>query len=210
MSVAENIGFERNLGRSAAACRTTAQCAPTASESWSGSASTLDLDARLRTLPIAQRQIVAIARALVDEARLVFMDEPTASLSHAETEALARHRPAAFGRRHCGRVRQPPARRSARRLQPRDGAARRPARRDLSDRGHDPDAAHRTDDRQDLRLCRQPTRPLRRAGRARDRRPVAPGRIRGRVAHDPRRRDPRHHRPAWRGAHRTRAERSSA
>ena len=49
---------------------------------------TLDLDAPLRTLPIAQRQIVAVARALVTEARLVFMDEPTASLSQAETDAL--------------------------------------------------------------------------------------------------------------------------
>ena len=49
---------------------------------------TLDLDAVLRTLPIAQRQIVAVARALVTEATLVFMDEPTASLSQAETDAL--------------------------------------------------------------------------------------------------------------------------
>ena len=48
----------------------------------------LDLDGPVRSLPIAQRQIVAIARALVAEARLVFMDEPTASLSQAETDAL--------------------------------------------------------------------------------------------------------------------------
>lgn len=40
----------------------------------------LDLHKPLKELPIAQRQIVAIARALVGEARLVFMDEPTASL----------------------------------------------------------------------------------------------------------------------------------
>ncbi len=48
----------------------------------------LDLNARLNTLPIAQRQIVAIARALMGEARLVFMDEPTASLTQSETNAL--------------------------------------------------------------------------------------------------------------------------
>src|SRR5262249_2519594 len=48
----------------------------------------LDLDVPVRTLSIAQRQIVAIARALVADARLVFMDEPTASLSQAETEPL--------------------------------------------------------------------------------------------------------------------------
>ncbi|MBM7069413.1 sugar ABC transporter ATP-binding protein [Actibacterium sp. 188UL27-1] len=49
---------------------------------------TLDLDAPLNTLPIAKRQIVAIARALMGEARLVFMDEPTASLTQSETDAL--------------------------------------------------------------------------------------------------------------------------
>lgn len=48
----------------------------------------LDLEARLNTLPIAQRQVVAIARALVGEARLIFMDEPTASLTQAETDSL--------------------------------------------------------------------------------------------------------------------------
>jgi simple sugar transport system ATP-binding protein len=33
-------------------------------------------------LPIAARQLVAICRALAAEARLVVMDEPTASLTH--------------------------------------------------------------------------------------------------------------------------------
>lgn len=48
----------------------------------------LDLEARLGDLPIAQRQIVAIARALMGAARLVFMDEPTASLTQSETDSL--------------------------------------------------------------------------------------------------------------------------
>jgi simple sugar transport system ATP-binding protein len=48
----------------------------------------IDPERPVRTLSIAQRQLVAIARALVADARLVFMDEPTASLSHAETLAL--------------------------------------------------------------------------------------------------------------------------
>ena len=48
----------------------------------------IDPDRPVRTLSIAHRQLVAIARALVADARLVFMDEPTASLSHAETLAL--------------------------------------------------------------------------------------------------------------------------
>ncbi len=49
---------------------------------------TIDLDVKLEDLPIAQRQVVAIARALMNEARLIFMDEPTASLSKSETDHL--------------------------------------------------------------------------------------------------------------------------
>lgn len=41
-------------------------------------------------LPLAQRQMVAIARALSQECRLLIMDEPTASLSTRETQALFR------------------------------------------------------------------------------------------------------------------------
>ena len=48
----------------------------------------LDLGAALETLPIAQRQVVAIARALMNDARLIFMDEPTASLTQSETDRL--------------------------------------------------------------------------------------------------------------------------
>ena len=48
----------------------------------------IDLEARLNTLPIAQRQLVAVARALVSDARLIFMDEPTASLTQSETDSL--------------------------------------------------------------------------------------------------------------------------
>lgn len=87
MSVAENIAFESNLGArprlvdygkmKVAAARILDRLGVR-----------LDLDAPVRTLPIAQRQIVAVARALVAEATLVFMDEPTASLSQAETDAL--------------------------------------------------------------------------------------------------------------------------
>jgi rhamnose transport system ATP-binding protein len=48
----------------------------------------LDPDTRLRDLAIARKHLVAIARALSVDARIVIMDEPTASLSHKEVEEL--------------------------------------------------------------------------------------------------------------------------
>jgi rhamnose transport system ATP-binding protein len=48
----------------------------------------LDPDIRLRDLAIARKHLVAIARALSVDARIVIMDEPTASLSHKEVEEL--------------------------------------------------------------------------------------------------------------------------
>ena len=48
----------------------------------------LPLDEVVGALPIATRQLVAICRALAAQARLVVMDEPTASLSHQEVAAL--------------------------------------------------------------------------------------------------------------------------
>ncbi len=87
MSVAENIAFERNLGGRPRLVDHAGMRAA-ARQILARLGVPLPLDAPVRSLPIAQRQVVAIARALVAEARLVFMDEPTASLSQAETDAL--------------------------------------------------------------------------------------------------------------------------
>lgn len=87
MSVAENIAFESNLGGRPRLVDYGAM-RKTAGRILERLGVELDLEAPLRSLPIAQRQIVAIARALVGEATIVFMDEPTASLSQAETDAL--------------------------------------------------------------------------------------------------------------------------
>ena len=48
----------------------------------------LDPDMPLRELGIASKHLVAIARALSVDARVVIMDEPTAALSHKEIEEL--------------------------------------------------------------------------------------------------------------------------
>jgi simple sugar transport system ATP-binding protein len=87
MTVAENIAIEAVLGAvprrvDHAAMRRTA----TAVLERLGTQ--LDVDARLGGYGVAQRQIVAIARALVREARVIFMDEPTSSLTRQETLLL--------------------------------------------------------------------------------------------------------------------------
>lgn len=48
----------------------------------------LDPDALVGELSIAKRQLVAICRVLDAEARIIFMDEPTASLTRKETQSL--------------------------------------------------------------------------------------------------------------------------
>ena len=87
MTVAENVAFEGVVGprpRRADHARMRREAA----RALGRLGAALDLDAPLRTLPIAQRQLVAIARALTGEARVVFMDEPTASLTRAEADHL--------------------------------------------------------------------------------------------------------------------------
>ena len=87
MSVAENIGFDSMVGNLPRPARTGSLQARAAAALRRLGVS-LDLEARLNTLPIAERQIVAIARALMGSARLICMDEPTSSLTQTETDRL--------------------------------------------------------------------------------------------------------------------------
>ena len=86
MTVAENIAFDGLVGSprlvNYRVIRETARAA------LAKLGVELDLGARLNKLPISGRQLVAIARALASEAKLIFMDEPTASLTQAETDHL--------------------------------------------------------------------------------------------------------------------------
>jgi monosaccharide-transporting ATPase len=86
LSVAENITLGRQPGRlgflnwrairrraRAALARLEVEC---------------DVDAELGSLSVARQQMVAIARALDTEARLLVLDEPTASLDEREVDEL--------------------------------------------------------------------------------------------------------------------------
>lgn len=51
---------------------------------------TVDLDATVGDLPVADKQLVAISRALMSDAKLIIMDEPTTALTTKEVDALFR------------------------------------------------------------------------------------------------------------------------
>lgn len=48
----------------------------------------IDLDCEVGSLPVAQKQLIAIARALMFDARLIIMDEPTTALTSKEVKVL--------------------------------------------------------------------------------------------------------------------------
>ena len=87
MSVVENISFDEVVGFWPRFARTTS-FKPKVESILKRLNVEMDLDEPIRSLPIAQRQIVAIARALMGNAKLIFMDEPTSSLTQSETTML--------------------------------------------------------------------------------------------------------------------------
>lgn len=48
----------------------------------------VDLDARVESLPVADKQLIAISRALLHNAKLIIMDEPTTALTRKEVKRL--------------------------------------------------------------------------------------------------------------------------
>lgn len=88
MTVAENIGIGAVLVGGIPRRVDHAAMRKAAQNALARLGAGLDVDARLGTFAIAQRQIVAIARALVGQAKVIFMDEPTSSLTQTETNRL--------------------------------------------------------------------------------------------------------------------------
>ena len=87
MSVKENIAFDDMVGMAPRTVKSQ-RIEERAAAVLERLGVSLDLSMALEELPIAKRQIVAIARALMNDAKLIFMDEPTASLTQSETDAL--------------------------------------------------------------------------------------------------------------------------
>jgi simple sugar transport system ATP-binding protein len=86
LTVAENISINAHFGKPRVVnwreLRTKAE------DALSRIGVSLDLDAVVGNLSIASRQLVAICRALTADAKLLIMDEPTASLTRSEVNAL--------------------------------------------------------------------------------------------------------------------------
>jgi simple sugar transport system ATP-binding protein len=87
LSVAENIAIEEDLGGLFRPVRRRRMRA-IAKATLDRLAFHLPLDVPVARLPIAERQVVAICRGLAARARLLFMDEPTSSLTRSEVDRL--------------------------------------------------------------------------------------------------------------------------
>ena len=89
----------------------------------------IDPEAEVRGLSMPEQQLVEIARALGADARIVIMDEPTASLSDQEVDRLFRVIARAEGAGGGDHLYLAPAGGAAPGRRPRDGPARRGPRR---------------------------------------------------------------------------------
>lgn len=87
LTVAENIAMSAELA-GGARLYSAARARATAQRAMERVGADLDLDARVETLPVAHKQLVAICRALAADARLIIMDEPTTALTEREVRTL--------------------------------------------------------------------------------------------------------------------------
>ena len=87
LTVAENLAINSLMERG---CRwaTPGRIRRVASEAIARLGFDIDLEEEVAGLSVAERQLVAIARALLRDARLIIMDEPTTALTRREIESL--------------------------------------------------------------------------------------------------------------------------
>ncbi len=87
LTVAENIALnsERLEGKKLVSWKTLREKAKRALQLVNVE---MDLDARVGDLSVADRQLVAICRALLQDAKLLVMDEPTTALTRKEVDSL--------------------------------------------------------------------------------------------------------------------------
>jgi ribose transport system ATP-binding protein/rhamnose transport system ATP-binding protein len=88
LSVMENIYLSSLGGKNGFFTRKRSELAASASEILDSLGCPIDPWANVETLSTSKRQLVEIAKALVFEPKLLVMDEPTAALTHSETEHL--------------------------------------------------------------------------------------------------------------------------
>jgi simple sugar transport system ATP-binding protein len=87
LTVAENISFNNELSQRRRLVR-WGEVRRTAQQALDKVGLTIRLDSLVEHLSVADKQLVAIARALVQGARLIAMDEPTTALTEREVHAL--------------------------------------------------------------------------------------------------------------------------
>jgi simple sugar transport system ATP-binding protein len=87
LSVLENIAIDHEFGAATGFIDKKAMLV-SAETVFASLEAHLPLHVRVGQLSVAQRQIVAICRGLASNARLLFMDEPTSSLTRNEVELL--------------------------------------------------------------------------------------------------------------------------
>ncbi len=87
MSVAENISMNKMVALGKRFVN-QAEIRKTAEEQLARIGENIDLDLNIDEISMANRQLVAICRALSLDAKLLFMDEPTTALTNIEVERL--------------------------------------------------------------------------------------------------------------------------
>jgi len=87
LTVMENLAINSEITRGAKLVDRK-RWKKTAEEALSKIGFNIDLNARMGDLPVADKQLVAICRALLFNAKLIIMDEPTTALTKREVDAL--------------------------------------------------------------------------------------------------------------------------